>query len=129
MTTTDTTPPHTESNPPAPDSLQVDYRLKVTAGSKSVSTIAGGFELHSALHPDLRRNTAANFHRLVGLLLLEPALMQLNGFVNDLRRADIETRDKLVVSPPTDDPPTPSAQASDAAPDLAPEPPLKLITA
>jgi len=118
-----------KTSPMPPDTLHLAYALKVSGRDAVVCDICGHAEMPYALHPDLRRNTAANFHRLMGLLLLEPALMQLNGFVNDLRRADIEARDRRVEAPPADDPPGPSADASDAAPDLAPEPPLKLITA
>lgn len=132
MATTETTPSATEGHPPADDSLQVDYRLTVSAGSKSVTNIAGQFEIHSALHPEARRDTAANFSRLMGLLLLQPALIQLNGFITDRRRADIAARDAAEQSQPgatSAGSTMPVAEEPEAPPALAAAAPLAPLTA
>ncbi|KAF0179625.1 MAG: hypothetical protein FD161_1242 [Limisphaerales bacterium] len=113
----------------AADALRIRYALEVKAADQVVLDIHGSADLHHALHPDLRRNTAANFHRLMGLLLLEPALIQLNAFVNDRRRADIAARDAATEAGSEPASTSPATESLDTSPDLTPEAPLKVITA
>jgi len=88
-----TTPPVGHPTAQHADTLHVDYALKVRGREHVVCEIDGSAHMPYALNAEIRRDTAANFHKLLGLLLLQPALLQVNGFVNGLRRADIEARE------------------------------------
>lgn len=116
----------------AADALRIRYALEVKAADQVVLDIHGSVDLHHALHPEARRDTTANFNRLMGLLLFQPALIQLNTFVNDRRRADIAARDALEQSQPGAtgaESTMPVAEEPEAPPALAPTAPLAALTA
>ncbi|MEQ2005824.1 MAG: hypothetical protein ABMA26_03415 [Limisphaerales bacterium] len=99
-----TAPPAGHSTAP-PHCLHVAYSLQVKGDGRVPCDIAGTVEMPYALHPDGRREAVPNFNKLMELILLRPALMQLTGFVNGLRRADIEARESVAPgeAPPTDE--------------------------
>ena len=139
---TPTSQPIIEPTAQHADTLHVDYALKVRGREHTVCEIDGSAHMPYALHADTRRDTAANFNRLMGLLLLQPALLQVNGYINGLRRADIETREagqpvgsRNGVETQSSDPlesfpgTIPEAGDPEPPPHLTPEPPLKTLTA
>lgn len=116
----------------AADALRIRYALEVKAADQMVLDIHGSVDLHHALHPEARRDTAANFSRLMGLLLLEPALIQLNGFITDRRRADIAARDAAEqpqLGATNAESTMPSAEQPEEPPSLSPAAPLAALTA
>lgn len=86
---------HADHPTAPPHCLQVAYALKVRGDGHVPCDIAGTVEMPYALHPDGRREAVPNFNKLMELILLRPALMQLTGFVNGLRRADIDARENV----------------------------------
>lgn len=129
---TPTQPVATEPTAQHADTLHVDYALKVRGREQVVCEIDGSAHMPYALRADTRRDTAANFNKLLGLLLLQPALLQVNGFVNGLRRADIEAREngeQAQPSPTTMESAPPTAEPQDAPPDLSPTEPPTPMTA
>lgn len=125
---TDSTPAQPVATDPTAqhaDTLHVAYALKVRGREHVVCEINGSAHMPYALHADTRRDTAANFNKLLGLLLLQPALLQVNGFVNGLRRADIETRENGEQAQPS----PPTIEPQDAPPDLSPTEPPTPMTA
>jgi len=116
----------------AADALRIRYALEVKAADQVVLDIHGSADLHHALHPEARRDTAVSFNRLMGLLLLQPALIQLNAFVNDRRRADIAAREAAEQSQPgatSAESTMPVAEQPEEPPALAPAAPLAPLTA
>lgn len=133
MSNTTESEEHSSDKPAlAADALRVRYGLEVKTADQVVFDIHGSADLHHALHPEARRDTAANFNRLMGLLLLQPALIQLSAFVNDRRRADIVARDAAEQSQPgatSAESTMPVAEEPEAPPALAPAAPLAPLTA
>lgn len=76
------------------DTLEVNYALQVRGREHQLCDISGKVDMPYALAAEARRNTGTNFVHLMELLLLRPALMQVSGYVNDLRRADIDARER-----------------------------------
>lgn len=134
---TPTTQPIIEPTAQHADTLHVDYALKVRGRDLTVCEIAGSAHMPYALNAEIRRDTAANFHKLLGLLLLQPALLQVNGFVNGLRRADIEARESASsgeTSPVAESDASlgetvPEAVKLSSPPDLSPQAPATVLVA
>ena len=140
-TESSTTPLVGHSTAPA-HCLHVAYALKVKGEGRVPCDITGSVEMPYALHPDGRREAVPNFNKLMELILLRPALMQLTGFVNGLRRADIEARENAPSgeAPPTDEPQQhaslaslngamPEAVQPPLPPDLTPQAPATVLVA
>ncbi|MEQ2006369.1 MAG: hypothetical protein ABMA26_06200 [Limisphaerales bacterium] len=101
------TPPLAKQAMTHTDTLEVNYALQVRGREHQLCDISGKVDMPYALAAEARRNTGTDFVHLMELLLLRPALMQVSGFVNDLRRADVDARE--------------SAPSGDAAPGDEPQ--------
>lgn len=124
------------------DTLEVNYALQVRGREHQLCDISGKVDMPYALHSDQRRDTAVNFNRLMALLLVQPALVQVNSFITGLRRADIDARESAPSgkAPPTDEVQThgslaslngamPQAVAQSSPPDLSPDAPATVLIA
>lgn len=138
---------HDEAEQPVSnaDTLRVHYALEVKGREQLVCGIRGSADIPYALHCDQRRDTAVNFNKLMALLLVQPALVQVSSFVNGLRRADIEARESAPSgeAPPTDEPQQhaslatlaslndtmPEAVEPPSPPDLSPDAPATVLIA
>lgn len=131
-----TTPPVGHPTAPA-HCLHVAYSLQVKGDGRVPCDITGTVEMPYALHPDGRREAVPNFNKLMELILIRPALMQLTGFVNGLRRADIEARESASsgeASPAAESGASLSETVPEAVelslpPDLSPQTPATVLVA